>query len=70
MVASDVGQTGRHHPHTTALVSWDSERSWSLAPDNEEDSTQCHSERGSKRHWDNLCHNSGCGNSLMCEGPQ
>lgn len=29
VVAGDVGQAGRHHPHTTALVSWDGERGWS-----------------------------------------
>lgn len=27
VVAGDVGQAGRHHPHTTALISWDSESS-------------------------------------------
>lgn len=26
MVAGDMGQAGGHHPHTTAFVSWDSEK--------------------------------------------
>ena len=29
VVAGDVGQAGRHHPHAAALIGWDSERSWS-----------------------------------------
>lgn len=32
MVAGDMGQAGGHHPHTTAFVSWDSEKSLSLTP--------------------------------------
>ena len=32
VVAGDVGQAGRHHPHATALIRWDRERSPSLTP--------------------------------------
>lgn len=50
VVAGDVGQAGRHHPHTTALISWDSESSWSPTEQRVTASSVSH-EGKQKRHW-------------------
>ena len=64
VVAGDMGQAGRHHPHTTALISWDSERSWSLRPSDGRGSTLCLPKKGSRK---------GAGletESLICKWPR
>ena len=50
MVAGDVGQAGRHHPHPTALICCNSERSWSLTlPTGRAEPSISGGE--AKRHW-------------------
>lgn len=50
MVAGDVGQAGRHHPHPTALISCNSEKSWSLTlPTGKAEPSISGGE--AKRHW-------------------
>lgn len=51
MVAGDVGQAGSHHPHTTALISCNSERSWSLMLPTGKAVPSISSGRKAKRHW-------------------
>lgn len=51
VVAGDVGQAGRHHPHTAALIRCNSERRWSLMLPTGEAAPGISPGGEAERHW-------------------